>query len=120
MPLPGIQGFPPQAVAQAGPTVYISPADVYDNHSGTPFYAEAAFSVVSLVGTPSAYVWSIISGNGSVQAGQGTATATIRTNGACVIRCQATIGGGAYNPEATLTFESGGGGGGGGGGGYVP
>lgn len=120
MPLPGIAGMPPTAVAQAGPTVFITPADDFDNHSGAPFYAEAEFTVTSLVGAPTAYVWSIVAGTGTVQAGQGTANATIRTHGACVIRCKTTIGGGDYNPEASFTYEPGDVGGGGFGGGDLP
>lgn len=108
MPVPGISGvFPGGGAVQAGAQVYISPPVVYDNHVGAPAYAEAAFTLVSLVGTPSAYTWSIIAGTGTVQSGQGTATATIRTSGACIIRCTATIGGGDYNPQASLTYEPG-------------
>jgi hypothetical protein len=123
MPVPGLTGFMPQTAVPAGPQVYINPASRFDNHAGGPFYAEGNFTLVSNVGVPTAYVWSIIAGTGTVQAGQGTATATIRTTGACVIRCKATIGGGDYNPEASLTYEPGevdpgdGGGGHGGGGG---
>lgn len=107
MPVPGIAGMAPSAVAPAGPQVYISPDSVFDNHAGVPHYAEAAFNLVSLIGAPTAYVWSVVAGTGTIQSGQGTATATIRTAGACIIRCTATIGGGGYNPEASLTYEPG-------------
>lgn len=125
MPIPGIAGMPPIVVAAAGPQVFITPANAFDNHAGAPFYAEANFTLTSLIGAPSAYVWSIVAGTGTIQAGQGTATATIRTAGACVIRCKATIGGGDYNPEASFTYEpgevgDGGGGGHGGGGDFIP
>lgn len=107
MPLPGLAGMPPQAVQQAGGSVYITPANAFDNHVGVPFYGQANFTLHSLVGVPSAYDWSIVSGDGFVFAGQGTAVATIQTDGACVIQCTATIGGGDYNPQAAFVYEPG-------------
>jgi hypothetical protein len=74
MPVPGLTGFMPQTAVPAGPQVYINPASRFDNHAGGPFYAEGNFTLVSNVGVPTAYVWSIIAGTGTVQAGQGTAT----------------------------------------------
>ena len=120
MPLPGIAGMI-RTINIAGPVVTINPDSVVDNHYGLPSYAERVFTLVSLIGIPSSWVWSIIAGTGSIISGGSTSTATIRTTGACTIRCVATIAGVGYSPEATMLYDPGtvgGGGGGGGGGGF--
>ncbi len=107
MPIPGIMGFPRGSVQPAGPVVTISPESVVDNHYGPPAYAQRAFTLMSLIGTPSSYTWSIVAGSGSIQSGAGTEIATYRTSNTCVIRCAAVIDGITYTPEATLFYEPG-------------
>ena len=113
MPLPGIAGII-RSVSQAGPVVSISPDSVNDTHYGAPAYAERAFTAMSSIGVPTSYLWSIASGTGSIISGGTTATATIRTTGACTIRCAIVIGGVTYSPEAAMLYQPGTLGGGGG------
>lgn len=107
MPIPGIMGMPRSSVNPAGPVVTISPESVTDNHYGPPAYAQQAFTLVSLIGTPTSYTWSVIAGSASIQSGAGTDTCTFRTSSTCVVRCAAVIGGVTYSPEASLFYEPG-------------
>ncbi len=120
MPVPGLFGMPRSSVNPAGPVVTIWPETITDNHFGTPNYAQHSFTLMSLIGAPASYAWSIVAGIGSFTSGQGTATITVRTNSTCVVQCAVDIGGVIYTPEASLFYEPGEIGSGSSGGGALP